>query len=88
MGDGRLPGSACVPLSEAPGLANVQRMDLFHTLQHPAGPGPHPTIIALHGWGANAHDLFGLAPHLLGGEALVVCPQGPIEVPQGPPGGH
>jgi phospholipase/carboxylesterase len=61
-------------------------MDLFHTLQHPAGPGPHPTVLALHGWGANAHDLFGLSPHLLGGQALVICPQGPIEVPQGPPG--
>lgn len=66
-------------------------MDLFHTLQHPAGDGPHPTIFALHGWGANAHDLFGLSPHLLGGEALVICPQGPVEVPRppnapGPPG--
>lgn len=61
-------------------------MDLFHVLQRPAGPGPHPTIFALHGWGANAHDLFGLSPHLLGGQALVICPQGPVEVPMGGPG--
>ncbi len=67
-------------------------MDLFHTVQHPAGDGPHPTIFALHGWGANAHDLFGLSPHLLGGEALFICPQGPVEVPMPPgqpgPGGY
>jgi phospholipase/carboxylesterase len=61
-------------------------MDLLHTLHVPPGDGPFPTILALHGWGASAHDLFGLAPHLLGGEALVLCPQGPVSVPQGPPG--
>ena len=40
--------------------------------------GPFPTILALHGWGASAHDLLGLAPFLHGGQALVVCPQGPV----------
>jgi phospholipase/carboxylesterase len=53
-------------------------MDLLHTAHVPAGDGPFPTILALHGWGANAHDLLGLAPLLHGGEALVLSPQGPI----------
>ena len=59
-------------------------MDLIHAVYEPAGPGPHPTLIALHGWGANALDLLGLAPHLGDGRLLVLCPQGPIEVPIGP----
>jgi predicted esterase len=37
-------------------------MELLYTAHVPAGDGPFPTIIALHGWGANAHDLLGLAP--------------------------
>lgn len=53
-------------------------MDLLHTAHVPAGDGPFPTLIALHGWGASAHDLLGLAPYLHGGEALVICPQGPL----------
>lgn len=59
-------------------------MNLLHTLHQPAGDGPHPTIFVLHGYGANAHDLLGLAPHLLGGKALVIAPQGPLEVPLDP----
>ncbi|MBW2232120.1 MAG: alpha/beta fold hydrolase [Deltaproteobacteria bacterium] len=58
-------------------------MDLLHTAHVPAGDGPFPTIVALHGWGASAHDLFGLAPYLHGGRALVLCPQGAVEVPMG-----
>jgi len=53
-------------------------MELLHAAHVPAGAGPFPTVIALHGWGANAHDLLGLAPYLHGGEALVLCPQGPV----------
>jgi phospholipase/carboxylesterase len=53
-------------------------MELLHTAHVPAGEGPFPTIVALHGWGASAHDLIGLAPVLYGGEALVLCPQGPF----------
>ena len=41
-------------------------MDLIHTVYEPAGAGPHPTIIAMHGWGASALDLmsniFGMQP--------------------------
>jgi phospholipase/carboxylesterase len=53
-------------------------MDLLYTAHVPPGDGPHPTVIALHGWGASSHDLIGLAPILHGGGALVLCPQGPV----------
>src|SRR5215475_10680699 len=55
-------------------------------MYEPAGAGPHPTILALHGWGASAFDLVGLAPYLAGGRFQVICPQGPLEVPLGMPG--
>jgi phospholipase/carboxylesterase len=63
----------------------LPRVQLLHTAYVPAGEGPFPTILALHGWGANAQDLLGLAPYLHGGEALVVCPEGPVafEIQQG-----
>ncbi len=56
---------------------------LLYTAHVPAGEGPFPTLLLLHGWGANAHDLFGLAPFIHGGRALVLCPQGPIVLPIG-----
>ena len=59
-------------------------MHLIHTVSEPQGEGPHPTILALHGWGANAMDLLGLAPHLCSGRFLVICPQGPVEMQIGP----
>jgi predicted esterase len=59
-------------------------VQLIHTLYEPAGTGPHPTILTLHGRGANAFDLLGLAPHLCGGKFLMICPQGPLETPIGP----
>ncbi|TFG97607.1 MAG: alpha/beta fold hydrolase [Myxococcales bacterium] len=59
-------------------------MELLHTAHVPAGEGPFPTIVALHGWGASAHDLLGLAPVLHGGEALVLCPQGPVALEVAP----
>lgn len=60
-------------------------MELLYTAHIPPGEGPHPTLLILHGWGASAHDLIGLAPVLHGGRALVLCPQGPVafEVGQG-----
>jgi phospholipase/carboxylesterase len=63
-------------------------MELLYTAHVPPGDGPHPALIALHGWGASAHDLIGLAPVINGGEALVLCPQGPVAFPiaQGVPG--
>jgi phospholipase/carboxylesterase len=55
-------------------------MNLVHTAYVPEGDGPFPTILAIHGFGASAHDLLGLAPYLRGGEALMLCPQGPVGV--------
>jgi phospholipase/carboxylesterase len=59
-------------------------MNLIHTLYQPAGDGPFPTVLTLHGRGANAFDLLGLAPYLCGGKSLMICPQGPLETPIGP----
>jgi phospholipase/carboxylesterase len=59
-------------------------MELLHTAHVPAGEGPFPTVLALHGWGASAHDLLGLAPMINGGDLLMICPQGPLEMETGP----
>jgi phospholipase/carboxylesterase len=59
-------------------------MQLIHTAFEPRGDGPHPTVLALHGWGANAMDLLALAPYLGSGRFLVLCPQGPLQTPIGP----
>ena len=59
-------------------------VDLIHTSYEPKRVGPHPTILTLHGRGANALDLLGLAPHLCNGKFLMICPQGPLETPIGP----
>ena len=59
-------------------------MELMHTAHVPSGDGPFPTVLALHGWGASGHDLLGLAPYLHGGQALVICPQGPVAFQTGP----
>lgn len=55
---------------------------LLYTAHVPEGEGL-PAVIALHGWGANAHDLLGLAPLLFDGKAIVLCPQGHVRVPIG-----
>jgi phospholipase/carboxylesterase len=59
-------------------------MELLHTAHVPAGAGPFPTVLALHGWGASAHDLLGIAPMVHEGEVLFLCPQGPMELEVGP----
>ena len=59
-------------------------MKLIHTIYEPSGDGPHPTILTLHGRGANALDLLGLAPLVCSGKFLMICPQGPLETPIGP----
>ncbi len=53
-------------------------MALRYTAHVPGGAGPFPTLLALHGWGAGAHDLLGLAQVLHQGEALMLCPEGPV----------
>jgi phospholipase/carboxylesterase len=59
-------------------------VQLIHTIYEPAGVGPFPTVLTLHGRGANALDLLGLAPLLCSGKFLMICPQGPLEMPIGP----
>lgn len=59
-------------------------MNLLYAAHVPQGDGPFPTLLALHGWGASAHDLIGLAPYLHRGQALVLCPQGPLSFEIGP----
>ena len=59
-------------------------MQLAHTIYEPSATGLHPTILTLHGRGANAFDLLGLAPYLCGGRFLLICPQAPLETPIGP----
>lgn len=63
-------------------------MRLIHAVYEPAGEGPHPTLIAMHGFGANALDLLGLAPYIADGRFMLICPQGPMEVPIGPTRGY
>jgi phospholipase/carboxylesterase len=57
---------------------------LAYTAHIPDGDEKFPTILALHGWGANAHDLLGLAPMLVDGRAVMLCPQGPVKISIGP----
>ena len=59
-------------------------MELIHTLYQPSGEGPFPTVLTLHGRGANAFDLLGIAPFLCDGRFMMICPQGPLETPIGP----
>jgi phospholipase/carboxylesterase len=63
-------------------------MKLIHTAFEPAAEGSLPAIIAFHGWGANALDLLGLGPYVGDGRFLMLCPQGPMEVPLGPTVGY
>jgi phospholipase/carboxylesterase len=71
-------------LSRGARIAYAAAMELLYEAHVPAGDGPHPTLLLLHGWGASAHDLLGFAPVLHGGKALVLCPQGPLAFQVGP----
>ena len=59
-------------------------MELMHAAHIPAGAGPFPTILALHGFGSNAHDLLGIAPlvnqAVPGEQVMFLCPQGPVVI--------
>ena len=45
-------------------------MELLYTAHIPAGDGPFPAIVVLHGWGDSAHGLIGFAPLLDGGRSI------------------
>jgi phospholipase/carboxylesterase len=68
--------------------AGENDMNLLHSAYEPFGDGPHPAVVALHGWGASAMDLIGLAAHVADGRCLMLCPEGRIDVPLGPMVGH
>ena len=80
----RPPGSAASRLDDPAGTRRIILVELMHTAHVPAGPGPFPTIVALHGFGASAHDLLGIAPHIQQGEVLFICPQGPMMIESAP----
>ena len=61
-------------------------MTLIHTVRHPDSEGPLPTLIALHGHGADAADLLGLGAILAGGRLLMICPQAEFSVDPNYPG--
>jgi phospholipase/carboxylesterase len=56
---------------------------LSYAAHVPSGNGPFPALIALHGFGAGAHDLLGLAPMIHDGRAIMLCPQGSLSVAVG-----
>lgn len=49
-------------------------MTLVHTTYHPGTERP-PVLVAIHGHGANGHDLLGLGPYLAAGRVLLLCPE-------------
>ena len=59
-------------------------MDFIHAAWTPAGNGPYPTLIALHGHGAHCQDLAPLAPLLAEGRLQVICPQAEFRLEDAP----
>ena len=59
-------------------------MEFIHAAWTPAGNGPHPTLIALHGHGAHCQDLAPLAPLLAEGRLQVICPQAEFRLEDAP----
>lgn len=51
-------------------------MQLVHSIWHPGGDGePVPTLFAIHGHGAHAQDLLGIAPFVAAGRLQLICPE-------------
>ncbi len=46
--------------------------------------GSFPLVVLLHGFGANMHDLAGLASHIDSRSYVYLCPNAPLEVQIGP----
>lgn len=53
-------------------------MKLSHAVYRPAGEGPFPTLVALHGYGGDASEMLQLGLRVNAGDVLVVCPEGPL----------
>ncbi|MPZ97912.1 MAG: phospholipase [Dehalococcoidia bacterium] len=63
-----------------------QSQQPVHALWRPrAGPEAVPTLFAIHGHGAHAMDLMGLAPYLAGGRVQVICPEAEFVLQPGMP---
>jgi phospholipase/carboxylesterase len=58
---------------------------MIHTVYHPGLAGPLPTVVAVHGHGANGFDLLGLGPYLAAGRVLLLCPEAEFELQPGAP---
>lgn len=58
-------------------------MNVVHALWRPPGTGLLPTVFAIHGHGAHAQDLLGLAPVIARGRLQVICPQAGFPLQQG-----
>ncbi|MCS6802052.1 MAG: alpha/beta fold hydrolase [Chloroflexota bacterium] len=57
--------------------------DLYHLIHRPARAlAPSPALLVLHGWGADEHDLLGLAP-LLDDRLLIISPRAPLALAWG-----
>ncbi len=46
--------------------------------------GSYPLVVLLHGFGANMHDLAGLASYIDSHSYVYLCPNGPLQVNLGP----
>jgi phospholipase/carboxylesterase len=62
--------------------SQAARLSLHHQVRRPAGDGPHPTVIALHGRGSDEADLLGLAPYL-DERLLWISPRAPLPLEGG-----
>lgn len=58
------------------------RLSLVQRTRVPAGDGPYPTVIALHGRGSDEADLLGLAPYL-DDRLLWISPRAPLSLEGG-----
>lgn len=61
---------------------NTARLSLAHQVRVPAGDGPYPAVIALHGRGSDEADLLGLAPYL-SERLLWISPRAPLPLDGG-----
>lgn len=66
-------------VAEGPALA---RLGLVHRVRRPEGPGPHPTVVMLHGLGGSEDAMWVFAPSLPR-DWLVLAPRAPLAEPEG-----
>src|SRR5690606_20745009 len=87
----RWPAARCggaaegIRAAQRPGYARA--VSMIHTVYHPGTSGPDalPTVVAIHGHGANGFDLLGLGPYLAAGRVLLLCPEAEFSLQPGLP---